>query len=179
MSISRISLTFCMVTAALLATACIPSQTASTETESVNVEAVPAAEATAATSEPISENNAAPQAASTSRTGTFASAEHETTGNVELISQDGQPTLVFDETFATSNGPDLVVVLHRSADLIAESTPPAYPINEEDYVVIAPLTATNGRQEYVVPAEIDLTAFESVAVWCQQFNATFGAAPLQ
>lgn len=109
----------------------------------------------------------------------FASAEHETTGNVELTNQDGQTPLVFDETFATSDGPDLVVVLHRSANLIAESTPPAYPIEADDYVVIAPLTAIDGRQEYIVPAEIDLAEFESVAVWCQQFNATFGAAPLQ
>jgi hypothetical protein len=87
--------------------------------------------------------------------------------------------LVFDEAFSTSDGPDLVVVLHRSANLVAESTPPAYPLNEADYVVIAPLTSTTGTQEYVIPAEIDLSAFESVAIWCQAFNATFGAATLQ
>ncbi|MGF1460759.1 MAG: DM13 domain-containing protein [Leptolyngbyaceae cyanobacterium] len=113
------------------------------------------------------------------RTGTFASAEHETTGRAELVSTNGQQTLKFDGAFATSDGPDLVVVLHRSANVIGESTPPAYPLNEADYVVIAPLMAISGAQEYVVPAEIDLTEFESVAVWCQAFNATFGAATLQ
>ncbi|MGB3308153.1 MAG: DM13 domain-containing protein [Nodosilinea sp.] len=176
MMIARLSLTVLMVAAALLA-ACNPSQTTSPETDAANVETASTVEE-APTTDSDSETTASATASSTTRQGVFASAEHETTGNVELISQDGQATLVFDENFATSNGPDLVVVLHRSADLITESTPPAYPINEEDYVVIAPLTATNGRQEYLVPAEIDLTAFESVAVWCQQFNATFGAAPL-
>ena len=176
--ISRLSLTFLILATTVLATACNPSQTASTETDSATVDAAPTTEAAPAT-DPTPEPTAAPIEASITRTGAFASAEHETTGNVELTSQNGQATLVFDETFATSNGPDLVVVLHRSANLIAETTPPAYPLNEEDYVVIAPLTATNGRQEYAVPAEIDLTAFEAVAVWCQEFNATFGAAPLQ
>ncbi len=179
MMIARLSLTFLMVTTALLAAACNPSQTPSTETDSADVEAVPTLEEEAPTTGSGAETTAGSTGSTTTRQGMFASAEHATTGNVELISQDGQATLVFDETFATSNGPDLVVVLHRSANLIAETTPPAYPLNKEDYVVIAPLTATNGRQEYAVPAEIDLTAFEAVAVWCQQFNATFGAAPLQ
>lgn len=170
MTIARLSLTLLMVTTALFAAACNP---APTTTESADVEAAPTLEAEAPTTDAGSSDS------STTRQGMFASAEHDTTGNIELISQDGQTTLVFDENFATSNGPDLVVVLHRSANLIAETTPPAYPLDEEDYVVIAPLTATNGRQEYAVPAEIDLAAFEAVAVWCQQFNATFGAAPLQ
>ncbi len=169
---ARLSLTVLMVVAALLTAACNPSQPTAAETDSANVE-------TASATDASSETTASSAASSAARQGVFASAEHATTGNVELISQDGQSTLVFDENFATSNGPNLVVVLHRSADPIAETTPPAYPLNEADYVVIAPLTATNGRQEYAVPAEIDPTAFESVAVWCQQFNATFGAAPLQ
>lgn len=176
MMIARLSLTFLMVTTALLAAACNPSQTTA---DSADVEAAPTLEAEAPTTDSGSETTAGSIESSATRQGVFASAEHETTGSVELISQDGEATLVFDDSFSTSNGPDLVVVLHRSANLIAETTPPAYPLNEEDYVVIAPLTATNGRQEYAVPAEIDLTAFEAVAVWCQQFNATFGAAPLQ
>ncbi len=178
MMISRLSLSFLTLAATVLAVACTPSQTASTETDAATAEAAQTEE-TAPLSNPVTATTADAQEASSTRIGMFAAAEHETTGGVELITQDGQATLMFDETFATSDGPDLVVVLHRSANLIAESTPPAYPIAEEDYVVIAPLTAINGGQEYVIPAEIDLNEFESVAIWCQQFNATFGAAPLQ
>lgn len=190
---SRFTLTLLMVAATGLTTACNPSQPPPPEPDAVTPETVQPIEDAAPTTDsgadpadaaaPATASGAETPAespvASVTRTGAFASAEHETTGGAELISQGGQTTLVFDDNFATSNGPDLVVVLHRSANLIAETTPPAYPLNEDDYVVIAPLTTVSGRQEYVIPAEIDLAAFEAVAVWCQQFNATFGAAPLQ
>ncbi|MEM6518148.1 MAG: DM13 domain-containing protein [Cyanobacteria bacterium P01_C01_bin.70] len=173
--------------ATLLVVACNPPSEPTAEPDTPASETVPAPEATEpeavapeADAEPSPEETAAePEPTTTVRTGTFASAEHETIGGVELISDNGQQTLIFDNSFATSDGPDLVVVLHRSANVIAESTAPAYPLNEADYVVIAPLTSPTGAQEYVVPAEIDLSLFESVAVWCQAFNATFGAAPLQ
>ena len=94
------------------------------------------------------------------------------------MSQDGGQTLRFDERFSTSDGPDLVVILHRSATILEDTTPPAYPLVEGDYVVLAPLAATNGAQEYVIPANVDPEDYQSVAVWCQAFNATFGAAVL-
>ncbi len=184
MLIARLTLSGLTLLATLLVTACTSPSAAPPETESPAREAVePAAdEPTPATEPAATEPAANPTEAAPStvtRTGAFASAEHETTGNVTLTSDNGQQTLVFDNAFATSNGPDLVVVLHRSANVIAESEPPAYPLNEADYVVVAPLAATTGTQEYVVPTEIDLNTFESVAIWCQAFNATFGAAPLQ
>jgi len=184
MIISRLSLTVLILAATFLAAACGPSKNTSAEPEAA--EAPPTTEAVAeatpkteAASDPMTDTTADATLTNPTRTGMFASAEHETSGKAELVTQDGQTTLIFDDTFATSNGPDLYVVLHRSANLIAESTPPAYPIEEEDYVVIAPLTSIDGRQEYVIPAAINLDDYEAVAVWCQQFNATFGAAPLQ
>lgn len=185
MLIARLTLSGLTLFATLLVTACTSPSAAPPETEAPATETVEteADEPATPTDEPTATepaNSPAEAAPSTvTRTGAFASAEHETTGNVTLTSDNGQQTLVFDGTFATSDGPDLVVVLHRSANVIAESEPPAYPLNEVDYVVVAPLTAISGTQEYVVPAEIDLSAFESVAIWCQAFNATFGAAPLQ
>jgi hypothetical protein len=184
MFISRLSLTVLILAATFLAAACGPSKTTSAEPEAAEApsptealaEATPTTEAA---SEPMTDTTADATPTNRTRTGRFASAEHETTGNAELVTQNGQTTLVFDDTFATSNGPDLYVVLHRSANLIAESTPPAFPIEEDDYIVIAPLASIDGRQEYVVPAEVNLDDYEAVAVWCQQFNATFGAAPLQ
>jgi hypothetical protein len=173
MLFSRLTLSGLILVVTMLVNGCTspapstPEAEAPTATETV--EAAPA--------EP--ETNPTDASAPITLTGAFAAAEHETTGNVTLISENGRQTLTFDEAFATSDGPDLVVVLHRSANVIAESEPPAHPLDEADYVVIAPLTSPTGAQEYVVPAEIDLSAFESVAIWCQAFNATFGAAPLQ
>ena len=170
---SRFTLGCVTLCAMMLATAC----TASPDASSTNSDAAPTTEQTqSADSAPATPTETADPVV---RTGTFVAAEHDTTGGGELISDGGQQTLRFDDSFSSSDGPDLVVVLHRSPDILAATSPPAYPIDEADYVVIAPLAATTGVQEYVVPAEIDLESFASVAVWCQEFNATFGVATLQ
>lgn len=165
---SRLLLSLVAITTAFLAASCTPQSTSTPESppESSTETAAPQAV----------EPTASPSVAA--RSGSFVAAEHDTQGTATLSRQDGIQTLVFDAAFSTSDGPDLVVVLHRSADPLASSTPPAYPLEEADYVVLAPLAATNGSQEYAIPAEVNADDYQSVAVWCQQFNATFGVATL-
>lgn len=112
------------------------------------------------------------------RMGTFVDGEHPTQGMVQIVERDGDRILEFGEDFQTDSGPDLFVVLHRSADVIGESTPPAFPINEGDYVLLEPLKNVAGTQQYVIPADINIDDYQSVTIWCRQFNATFGAAAL-
>lgn len=57
--------------------------------------------------------------------------------------------------------------------------PPAYPLAEWSYTVLAPLRATSGAQSYVIPRSIDLARQGSVLIWCEQFNATMAWAPLK
>jgi hypothetical protein len=114
------------------------------------------------------------------RSGTFISGEHQTQGTVRLITQNNQAVIELGQDFATSElGPDLVVILHRSEDVIGSTTPPAYPINEGDYVVLAPLQQFKGAQSYPIPDTINLADYRSVGIWCRKFNATFGAAALR
>jgi Electron transfer DM13 len=114
------------------------------------------------------------------RSGTFVDGEHPTSGTASLVEKDGKRILELDEAFKTStSGPDLVVVLHRSTDVIGSTTPPAYPINEGDYVILAPLQEYSGAQSYEIPENINLESFQSAAIWCRRFNATFGSARLQ
>lgn len=113
------------------------------------------------------------------KSGTFVSGEHSTQGNVRLTNRDGQTWIELGEDFATSElGPDLVVILHRSDNVIGSTQPPAYPINEGDYVVIAPLQQFSGAQRYAIPDAINLADYRSVGIWCRKFNAMFGAATL-
>ncbi|MDP5339563.1 MAG: DM13 domain-containing protein [Nodularia sp. (in: cyanobacteria)] len=102
----------------------------------------------------------------------FQAAEHPTQGKVSVITEAGKPYLEFDQNFKTDNGPDLFVILHRSA------TPPVSGIQEKDYVSIAALQKINGTQRYALPDNVNLADFKSVAIWCRQFNATFGYASL-
>jgi hypothetical protein len=114
------------------------------------------------------------------RSGKFVDGEHPTRGSVRIIKQNNQRLLELDQTFATStSGPDLVVILHRLADVIGSTTPPAYPIKEGDYVLLAPLKSYNGTQSYLIPASLNLDDFKSAVIWCRRFNATFGAATLK
>jgi hypothetical protein len=111
--------------------------------------------------------------------GTFVAGEHPTQGTVRLITREGQSMIELGEDFATSElGPDLVVILHRSDNVIGSTQPPAYPIQEGDYVVIAPLQQFQGAQRYTIPADINLADYRSVGIWCRKFNAMFGAATL-
>jgi hypothetical protein len=114
------------------------------------------------------------------KVGSFVSGEHETKGNVRLVSEKGQTFIELDSNFKTSElGPDLVVILHRSRDVIGSTNPPAYPLKEGDYVVVAPLRQFSGIQRYLIPDSINLAEYKSVGIWCRKFNATFGAAVLQ
>jgi hypothetical protein len=114
------------------------------------------------------------------RSGTFVDGEHPTSGTARIVEKDGKQVLELDETFQTSTSvPDLVVVLHRSPDVISSTTPPAYPITEGDYVILAPLQEYSGTQSYAIPENINLADFQSAVIWCRKFNATFGSARLQ
>ncbi|QLE55736.1 DM13 domain-containing protein [Nostoc sp. TCL26-01] len=117
--------------------------------------------------------------ANMSKSGNFISGEHPTEGVVSLITKNGKSLLEFEQTFKTSaSGPDLVIVLHRSDNVIASTKPPAYPLKKGDYIIIAPLKKYRGTQTYTLPNNINLAEYKSVAIWCRKFNATFGAANL-
>ena len=104
--------------------------------------------------------------------GSFKAAEHPTQGTVRVVTEKGKRYLEFDQGFKTDNGPDLYVILHRS------DAPPVSGIKKKDYVSIARLQKTSGDQRYLLPDNVNLADFRSVAVWCRKFNATFGYAPL-
>jgi Electron transfer DM13 len=114
------------------------------------------------------------------RSGSFVTGEHPTQGAAQIVTQNNQRRLELNSAFSTStSGPDLFVVLHRSANVIGSTTPPDFPIKAADYVVLAPLQSYSGAQSYAIPDSINLDDFQSVAIWCRRFNATFGAALLK
>ncbi|GAB1544438.1 hypothetical protein NUACC21_71140 [Scytonema sp. NUACC21] len=129
---------------------------------------------------PISLTQVKSQNATAISSGTFVSGEHTTQGTVRITNKDGKSVLELDRAFKTSEmGPDLVVILHRSENVIGSTKPPAYPLNKGDYIVIAPLKKFSGAQSYAIPNNINLADYKSVAIWCRKFNATFGAASLK
>ncbi|BAY11325.1 DM13 domain-containing protein [Calothrix sp. NIES-2098] len=112
-------------------------------------------------------------ASSGAEVGAFKAKEQPTQGQVKVITEKRKRYLEFDQNFKTNQGPDLYVILYRSEN------PPISGIKEKDYISIARLQKTSGTQRYDLPETVKLGEFKSVAIWCRQFNATFGYAPLR
>ena len=102
--------------------------------------------------------------------GAFVSAEHPTQGMAKIVTENGQRYVEFDRQFKSDNGPDLFVLLHTQAK------PTDYA--SDDYISLGRLQNVSGKQRYAIPADVDIETFKSVVVWCREFNATFGFAPL-
>ena len=114
-----------------------------------------------------------PATGSVQASGTFQDAEHPTKGTASIITENGKKYIQFDDQFKSDSGPDLFVILHKDDKL------PITGIKEADYVTIAPLKSTSGTQKYEIPENVDIANFKSVAIWCREFNATFGYAVLK
>lgn len=106
--------------------------------------------------------------------GSFVDAEHETSGTARILElADGSRVLRL-EGLASSDGPDLHVWL---SDATAGGSWGKY--DDGEYVRLGRLKATHGNQNYLIPADADLSTMRSVVIWCDRFNIAFGSAPIQ
>ena len=78
------------------------------------------------------------------------------------------------ESFKTSNGPDLHVVLTPHADPTNRTE-----VKEDGYIDLAKLKGNIGNQNYPLPAGTDPANFNAVVIYCNPFNVIFAVAPLE
>ncbi|MGH3461210.1 MAG: DM13 domain-containing protein [Kribbellaceae bacterium] len=108
--------------------------------------------------------------------GTFITHEHDTTGTAAVIRlADGSRVLRL-EGLDTSDGPDLEVWLTDAE--VVEGTRGWRVFDDGTYVDLGDLKGNQGNQNYAIPADVDLSKFRSVSIWCDRFNVSFGAAAL-
>jgi hypothetical protein len=114
--------------------------------------------------------NSAPQAIAE---GSFKSVAHETKGVATIYQQpDGKRVLRFTG-FATSNGPDVRVLLIAAPDASDNDT-----VKNAGYIEVAKLKGNVGDQNYDLPAGVDLNKYKAVTIWCNRFSVNFATAPL-
>jgi hypothetical protein len=91
------------------------------------------------------------------------------TGEATVVLGDGsdQRFLRFED-FETSNGPDLNVYLVNSST--GDVT---------DVVDLGDLRGNIGSQNYEIPADVDLSVYDTVMIWCVRFSTGFGQATLE
>jgi hypothetical protein len=108
-------------------------------------------------------------------TGTFHGQLHSTTGRAAIYQQpDGKRTLRLTN-FKTSNGPDVHVILIAAQDAQDNEN---FLNGKVERVELGNLKGNEGDQNYNIPAGTDLSKFRTVSIYCERFNANFGAAPL-
>jgi hypothetical protein len=114
--------------------------------------------------------------AETLETGTFHGQVHNTSGRATIY-REGDGKLVLRLThFKTSNGPDVHVILIADKDADDNAN---FLKSGTDRVELGGLKGNEGDQNYDIPAGTDLTKFQTVSIYCERFNANFGAAPLK
>ena len=85
---------------------------------------------------------------------------------------DGKKTLRLTD-FNTSNGPALHVYLVAADDARDNDT-----VTKAGFLDLGELKGNIGDQNYDLPADIDLTKYRAVTIWCKRFSVNFGTAPL-
>lgn len=76
------------------------------------------------------------------------------------------------ENFEVTNGPQLHVILGVDDNPYNHAT-------LGDYLDLGPLKGNIGDQNYVIPAETDLSEYGSVVIYCVPFRAIFAIAPIK
>ncbi|MFE6336880.1 DM13 domain-containing protein [Streptomyces sp. NPDC057798] len=125
---------------------------------------------------PTAGETAAPPAPKTLATGELISHEHDTSGSVRLVRLTDGSHVVRLENLDTSNGPDLRVWLTDAP--VKEGTAGWRVFDDGRYVSLGKLKGNKGSQNYAVPADVELTQYSSVSIWCDRFDVSFGAAEL-
>jgi len=92
---------------------------------------------------------------------------HFGNGRATLIALDDGTYVVQFSDFSVRNGPDLFVYVSPSAGGYAGGA-----------VELGALKATDGAFGYELPAGTDVSAIQSVVIWCRAFEVEFAVAPL-
>lgn len=125
-------------------------------------------------SRPDSTATTQPAVPETLASGAFVDAEHATSGTARILRlADGSRHLRLED-LSSSDGPDLHVWL---TDQPSGGEWGSY--DDGRWVALGALKATDGNQNYVIPAGTDLNGLVSVVIWCDRFNVAFGTAALE
>jgi len=109
-------------------------------------------------------------------TGTFHGKVHNTSGRATIYKEADGKLLLRLTNFKTSNGPDVHVVLIAAKDADDDAN---FLKNSTEKIKLGALKGNEGDQNYDIPKGTDLQKFQTVSIYCERFNANFGAAPLE
>jgi len=114
--------------------------------------------------------------AKTLETGTFHGKVHSTSGRATIYQETDGKLVLRLTNFKTSNGPDVHVILVALKDADDDAN---FLKSNTERVELGKLKGNEGDQNYTIPSGTDLSKFLTVSIYCERFDANFGAAPLE
>lgn len=97
---------------------------------------------------------------------------HQGSGSATIYQlPDGSHVLRFED-FTATNGPDLHVIL------TSHPAPTSHADIMDNYIDLGSLKGNIGNQNYDIPADIDVSQFQSVVIYCMPFHVVFATATL-
>ena len=103
----------------------------------------------------------------------FVKKRYSIKGQGGIIQKEGKSVIAFSNDFKTKNGPDLKVYL---------SPKPISELSGETALVsavkIGVLKSNSGSQSYIIPDDVDLSAYQSVIIQCEAFSVLWGGFDL-
>jgi len=105
--------------------------------------------------------------------GSFMDADsfHQGAGTATIYQQGEQLVLRFEE-FSVTNGPDLHIILSTN------SIPTSRDDIGQNYIDLGSLKGNTGDQNYDIPADVDLSQYQSIVIYCMPFHVVFATATL-
>jgi len=106
--------------------------------------------------------------------GQFYSILHPTAGTATIYQMgDGTRVLRFTN-FSTSNGPDVHVYI-----VAADNAKDISTVQQAGFIDLGVIKGNVGDQNYTLGADLDLSKYRAVSIWCKRFSVNFGAAALR
>lgn len=114
-----------------------------------------------------------PAVAGPVQTGSWTKKSFGIAGEWSIVEEQGRRFLVLDDRFKTRSAPDLKLFLstHALADANGKNA-------TRGSVLIAKLDKAKGGQRYELP-DVDLEAYSSLLLHCEQYGKLWGGAPLR
>ena len=114
-----------------------------------------------------------PALADVHKSGSWIQKQKSIQGGWEVHKANGKTIIRMQENFQAVSGPDLKVFLSKThiSNVTGQNA-------TEGSVLLSPLKSTNGVQEYVLPAGVNIADFKSVLVHCLSFSVLWGGADI-
>ena len=116
---------------------------------------------------------ALPKVSTVITSGEFVSvtSDRKITGTASIIEEYGQRYLQFEDSFSTAGDRNIQVILNRNSATSRK-------IKSEEYISLALLKKSYGKQRYLLPRNINIKKYNLVVIWCEDSNSTLGYANL-